>query len=593
MSIVPLCRVTLFGLLGDKQKTLEDLQALGCLHLVPLTPAREEPKSEPPQQAVEARKALRYLLDAPVCRRQVHEAPDFDMAATMARVLDNRQRLRQVQDRRDILAQRARELAPWGEFSLPPEDELGGYRLWFYILRISELPALQALELPWQMVHRDNRQAWVVVVHDREPDPAVLPVPRTHTGELSLSEVERRLEKAEIELEDILAERESLTRWIYQMLAHMARVEDEAGLRFAAGQVLQSDSLFAVQGWAPQRDRERLAEFARRGALALLAEAPTAEDQPPTLLDNPPSLAAGEVLTGFYQIPAYRDWDPSGILFGSFALFFAMILSDAGYAAVLGLLLTAFWRRMGRGERGRSLRVLGAALTGVSLLWGVLVGSYFGTDPPEDSLADYLKVLDIEDFETMMRISVGIGVLHLVLANGQQAWLHRGRRDAGAPLGWISTTLGGVALWGGLRETGVLLTALGLILVFWLGGTHPPDSARGLALRLLEGMRALANVTKIFGDLLSYLRLFALGLASASLALTCNDLARQEMSRHPGIGLLLGLLILLVGHTLNLALGVMSGVVHGLRLNFIEFYNWALSGEGHPFKAFRKKELGE
>jgi V/A-type H+-transporting ATPase subunit I len=593
MSIVPLYRATLLGLLGDERNTLEDLQALGCLHLVPLAPAPEEPESEPPQHAVEARQALRYLLDVPEPRRQVHEAPDFGMGATVARVLDNRQRLRQVEDRRDGLALRVRELSPWGDFRLPPEGELGGRRLWFYILPLRDLPALEALELPWQMVHRDNRQAWVVVVHDREPDPSLLPVARTHTGELSLSEVQRRLEQAEIELEDILAERESLTRWIYQMLAHMARAEDEAGLRFAASLALECDPLFVVQGWAPRRDRERLEAFARQRGLALLAEAPTAEDRPPTLLDNPQPLAAGEDLTGFYQMPAYGDWDPSGILFFSFALFFAMILSDAGYAALLGLVLVGFWRRLGRSERGRRLRVLGAVLAGASVLWGLLVGSYFGTGPAAGSLADYLKVLDIRDFAAMMRLSVGIGVLHLALANGQQAWLHRRRREAGVHLGWIAAILGGLALWSGLRQSGILLAALGLTLVLWLGGSHPADSVKGLALRLLQGLRALAGVTKIFGDVLSYLRLFALGLASASLALTCNDLARQEMARHPGIGLLSGLLILLVGHALNLALGVMSGVVHGLRLNFIEFYDWALSGEGYPFKAFRKKELRE
>ena len=87
--------------------------------------------------------------------------------------------------------------------------------------------------------------------------------------------------------------------------------------------------------------------------------------------------------------------------------------------------------------------------------------------------------------------------------------------------------------------------------------------------------------------------MFALGLASASLALTFNGLAAQVHAEVEGLGLLLAILILLVGHALNLALGVMSGVVHGLRLNFIEFYNWALSGEGYPFRAFRKKELNQ
>jgi V/A-type H+-transporting ATPase subunit I len=110
-------------------------------------------------------------------------------------------------------------------------------------------------------------------------------------------------------------------------------------------------------------------------------------------------------------------------------------------------------------------------------------------------------------------------------------------------------------------------------------------------LRLLDGLAALTNITKIFGDVLSYLRLFALGLASASLAITFNQLAVQVQGAFPGLGLLLGILILILGHSINLGLAIISGFVHGLRLNFIEFFNWGLSEEGYPFRAFAKKEM--
>ena len=90
---------------------------------------------------------------------------------------------------------------------------------------------------------------------------------------------------------------------------------------------------------------------------------------------------------------------------------------------------------------------------------------------------------------------------------------------------------------------------------------------------------------------MSYLRLFALGLASASLALTFNQLADQVYQAVPGLGLLLSILILLLGHSINLVLGIISGFVHGLRLNFIEFFNWGIADEGYPFQAFAKKEM--
>jgi V/A-type H+-transporting ATPase subunit I len=106
--------------------------------------------------------------------------------------------------------------------------------------------------------------------------------------------------------------------------------------------------------------------------------------------------------------------------------------------------------------------------------------------------------------------------------------------------------------------------------------------------RVLEGLQALTGASKAFGDVLSYLRLFALGLASAQLATTFNDLAHGA-TEMPGVGILLALLIVLVGHGINLLLGIVSGVVHGLRLNCIEFFSWSLTDEGYPFRAFCKK----
>ena len=113
-----------------------------------------------------------------------------------------------------------------------------------------------------------------------------------------------------------------------------------------------------------------------------------------------------------------------------------------------------------------------------------------------------------------------------------------------------------------------------------------------ILMRFLEGLQGVTGITKIFGDILSYLRLFALGLAGASLSITFNNLAMQAREID-GPGLLYSLLILLLGHSLNILLSLMSAVVHGLRLNVIEFFNWGLSDEGYPFKAFSKKEISE
>jgi V/A-type H+-transporting ATPase subunit I len=136
-----------------------------------------------------------------------------------------------------------------------------------------------------------------------------------------------------------------------------------------------------------------------------------------------------------------------------------------------------------------------------------------------------------------------------------------------------------------LKPIGGGAVVLGLLLV--VGFTARREKPLN---RLIQGLLGLTKISGAFGDILSYLRLFALGLASASLATAFNDMAAGIRSSVPGIGLFLALLVLAFGHTLNLLLGISSGVIHGLRLNVIEFFNWGLKDEGRLFTPFRRKE---
>jgi V/A-type H+-transporting ATPase subunit I len=144
--------------------------------------------------------------------------------------------------------------------------------------------------------------------------------------------------------------------------------------------------------------------------------------------------------------------------------------------------------------------------------------------------------------------------------------------------------IGGVVVWMGISNGWAGIGA-GMFCVVFFTSTRGP-----LWKRLGFGLKGLARISSAFGDALSYMRLFALGLASASLALTFNELAMQVSGTFKGGGLLFSSLILLIGHGLNLLLAVASGVIHGLRLNFIEFLNWSMPEEGYPFRAFERKE---
>lgn len=597
MTIVALKKVTLCGLLKEKKDLLSDLQALGCVHLKPLRPAPSEPEKAASPRAEQAYKALRFLADMSNKRKQVRRDPSFDVEQTVRQAREVQDRLRDAGDKRDFLADRIKQVEPWGDLAFPPEAELAGYRLWFYVLPAGKLKVLEKLEIPWQIVHRDQRRGYVVLIAKEEPSSDLLPVERTHTGALPLEELRQQLEEVEVEMESLVAERQALTRFLYLLGLNLAKAEDAAALNHALEQTRDEERIFAVQGWVPLPAMGDVNALAQSRGLACLIEEAGPADTPPTLLDNPPELGAGSDLAMFYQIPGYRSWDPAMVVFFSFVLFFAMIMSDAGYALVLFGLLGFYWGKLSRSEGGRRLRNLCVSLFGASFIWGVLAGGYFGVTPSEDSFLGWFHIIDLNNFSFMMRLSIIIGVLHIMLANGIVAYLNWPIRNIAYPkLGWNGVALGGLVLWlsggaGFFAVLGWLLLAGGAAAIFWFSSVRPFGNAKDALLRIVEGLKALTGFSGLFGDVLSYMRLFALGLASASLALTFNHLAAEVDQNVPGLGILIAILILLIGHVMNLGLAIMSGVVHGLRLNYIEFYKWGMSEEGYPFKAFARKEV--
>ena len=596
MSIAPLKKITLCGLLTEKRDVLQGLQNLGCMHLLALRPPPAEVENVASPRAQDAYKALRFLADVPQKRRQVMRDPDFNVNDLVKDALDLKQRIRTVTDRRDFLQHRIAAVEPWGDIEFPPEEALAGHRLWFFVMPLHKLGALDGIALPWQIVRKDNRYAYVVLIATGEPPGDILPVPRTHVGALPVRELKDQLEAAEIELEELIARRQAATRYIHLLNVNLAEAENLASLAHAEQQTRDDDSIVAVQGWAPADAAIGVEAYAHSAGLACLIENAGPDDQPPTLLEQPENMEAGVDLATFYQVPGYRGWDPSLLLFGSFSVFFAMILADAGYGLVLmgGLLL--LWRRLGENQKGRAYRLLGLSLFGCTIVYGVMVGSYFGTPPSEHSHLAMLHVLNVDDFETMMRLSIVIGVLHIAFANAMMAYVNRSRRVALSKLGWIAALFGGLLLWLSTpgdtgRSVSQVLMAGGLCAVLFFTSERPVKQAKDYLWRLLDGAQSLTGIMGAFGDVLSYMRLFALGLASASLAMTFNDLARGVYEGLPGLGLLGAILILGVGHGLNLGLSLMSGVVHGLRLNFIEFYKWGLPEEGASFRRFARKEV--
>lgn len=595
MTIVPLRKVSLLGMLEDKEAVLDAAQAFGGLHLIPMRNAQKELEAVPSGTGREAMNALRWLMDCPAPRRVITRDEGFDVQAVITAADENRRALRQAEDEKAALLKRIADVGRWGEFAFPDVEELGGYRLWFYEVPLGQEKRLKPAGLTVETVYRDRRTAFMVVLSPDEPPASAMPVPRVHIGAHALSALETRLEAVEVRLDDLWMQRRDLSKWRMLLAGNLARARDSAARRRAALETAEVGRIFVMQAWARADQVEDIERLAARLGIAAHVEKPGEEDSPPTLLENAPGLAAGEDLVEFYQTPGYRGWDPSAIVYVSFIVFFGMIMTDAGYGLLLLALLFAFRGRFSGSPTSRRMLVMGYWLALSTTVFGVLTGSYFGVEPKADTVFARLDLVDLANVDAMMKVTVGIGVLHLVTANLVSAWHGRGTVGRLPPLGWCLVALGGLVAYlaggtGVIADLGIAGIALGLGVVAVFASDRPVSSLRGLGARVAAGLMGLARVVNIFSDVLSYMRLFALGLAAASLAATINAQAGQLVHAVPGVGVLLALVVLVAGHAINMGLGLIAGTVHGLRLNVIEFFNWGMSEEGRPFRPFRKEE---
>ena len=598
MTIIQLNKMTLYGAESRKHSDIEGLQELGCAHLVELR--REDDSPSPADGAVQLREALKYLQACPEMRRQIRRSDRFDRQQIVADALNVKRREQELGDQRDDMRAAIQQLEPWGEFQVDGDGGVGGIRFWFYVVPLRQLAHVMSLGWLAREVSRDHMSAYVLILSQEQPQD--IPGQPVELDRRPLSELRRQLEDLEERLEELHHQRVGLTRWCQQLAGVLDEAMDIAAQQRALRQTLNGQNVYALQAWIPSDATSRIERFASERRLAVTIEPPGPDDQPPTLLENPEALAGSESLVTFYKTPAYRAWDPSLLSYVSFAIFFAMIIADAGYGIVLAVLNAYFWKRMGRTRGGRRGRNILATIVGFTIVYGVICGSYFGIPPSAQSTLGRLQLVDAQSQAVMMPLTIAIGVVHLSAANLVMAWLQRNSTTALASLGWVAVMAGAsLAGLGSVATTdehlatqftrvggGMLIG--GLVAVFLFSSRRPLASLsfKNHALRILDGLQGLTGISGLFGDVLSYLRLFALGLSSAKLSETFNDLGTGAWDA-AGFGVIAAIAIVTLGHTLNLILGLMSGAVHGLRLNCIEFYKWSLPDEGYSFNAFAKK----
>jgi len=317
-----------------------------------------------------------------------------------------------------------------------------------------------------------------------------------------------------------------------------------------------------------------------------------------------------EPLTGMYGWPNYNEFDPTPILGPFFLLFFALCIGDAGYGLLLLLIGYLIFKNKLKIEMFNGMGGIIMALGVGSTIVGFLMGGFFGLDLyqaswfPESLKSVMFKHLGgtdgkIGEYDVMMVLAIVIGVLHICLAMTIKAIAYTKRdgfRNTVSTWGWLLLIVGGIC-------TAILAMAFSLpteIVKYTMIGIGA-ISALGIFLFNKPGRNPLINVgaglwdtyqmsTGLLGDVLSYIRLYALGLAGGMLGAAFNQLGAQVMGENPNVGTIIGfVLIVTFGHVLNLLMACLGAFVHPLRLSFVEYFkNSGYEGSGKMYKPFSK-----
>ncbi|MCL2498026.1 MAG: V-type ATP synthase subunit I, partial [Symbiobacteriaceae bacterium] len=331
-------------------------------------------------------------------------------------------------------------------------------------------------------------------------------------------------------------------------------------------------------------------ELVRQGILQLSPSAwveirvPEDEEEPPILLQNHPLIEPFEGVISLFSLPKYREADPNLVMGISYWILFGMMLADAGYGLVLGVLTFGLLRIYSPPEGRKSLIWMLALCSISTTIWGVLFGGYFG-----EALFPPLMFSPMDNPINALILCYGLGFMHILTALTMKimGMVKQGQAlDAFFDVGmWIFVLVGAV-----LFAVPGLAFLAPVVFGFGIAGiilTHG-RSNNGIIGKLMGGLGSLYGITGYLADILSYSRLFALGLTGGVIAMVFNIIGGLILEI-PAVGIPVGVILLVTLHAVNLVLSTLSSYVHTGRLQFIEFFGKFYEGGGRAFKPFAYK----
>ncbi|MEI8365708.1 MAG: V-type ATPase 116kDa subunit family protein [Parachlamydiaceae bacterium] len=627
----------------DRVSFFEKAQDAGIVHFIETKKRTTKITSPDVEQLVKAIKVLRGL---PVVEQE--ETDEFEVAVGFAKKINAiKEALNALEEEERLLKLETARVEVFGNFSkeeIADIEKKTGRKIQFYCAKHGYS---EKFKLPDELllVNEERGLEYFIGINRQE-----MQYPKMIEMEIERPWGELRKRSHEIEKEKhALAKRlkayAKYNRFLHNALFyqmdqfHLDEAKGFVELPFSS---IEGGGLFVVQGWVPDHKIQQMQKFVEKMNVFAEEVGVNQNEHPPTYLENTGMARIGEDLVHIYETPSSRDKDPSLWVLVFFALFFSIIINDGGYGLVF-LLIVLYIRYKHTDLKGVKKRFVNLiAILGFSCVaWGILTTSFFGIHVAPDSplqrfslmswvvekktaynidhqdatYQDWVKkipalkgVNNPQEFLTksvesgreggvkyvayeqsadniLMEFALLLGVIHVILS------MCRNLRRHWAYIGWIILIIGGylyAPIFLGVVTMPTYIFGItphaaetnGLYMIY-------VGSAIGVFLAACQhkiiGILETTIVVQIFGDILSYLRLYALGLAAAMLATILGELAAS-------VSFILGIFILIFGHIINIALGIMLGVIHGLRLNFLEWYHYCFEGGGRMFKPLKKYE---
>ncbi len=605
--ISPMTKYSFILLSGQTEEFLSKIQDLGVIDITRSVKPVDEKSEALLSETDTVKKALTVLNS---CDAEPEKGFRFDgdpVEAALKAQAD-------VEELKNELSSAKKELSarkPWGQFSTEAIGRLEaqGLKIRFYSCQKKKFDPAWAEIQPLQVVSETDTTVFFVTVAPVSEEYS-FPIEPMAAPEGSVNEMELTIK----DLETKLSERKKLLGNLKGCIGELRqRYNEKLGaldlyLAESATEMAADSHLAVVTGFAPTEDDKRLCDAFDALGIYYIHEPATKEDNPPIKLHNNWFAKNFEVLTGMYGMPVYDEFDPTPVLGPFFMLFFAMCMGDAGYGIVLMLIALFMKLKMQDTSLGKMYRLIGF-LGGMTFFVGLFLGTFFGMSILEASWTpEWLKALCVDGwfpdgkiagFPVQMVLAVAIGVLHICLAMIIKTINYTKR------FGFSKT----VSTWGWttLIVGGIIVIALGMTEVLseaafkWVIIALAAVSSLAIFVFNTPGRNPLVNigsglwdtynmVTGLMGDVLSYIRLYALGLAGGMLGNAFNIMGTMILDIPvPGVNWVFCIVILIFGHVLNLAMSCLGAFVHPLRLTFVEYFkNSGYEGTGLKYNPLTK-----